>query len=115
MTKSTRNRILWIAAGVLALVLILFRVELNPQLAWPALVQQPDAEREARFARCVEERDAEIHRDAFGTIDNPDVQREFITSNRQRARRECREAFPEMMHEVERPFRFNLIDLELRW
>ncbi len=57
-------------------------------------VQVPDPAIEARYEACYAEKDHEIHSRAFATIDNPDVQREYITANRAIAREECRAEFP---------------------
>ena len=62
----------------------------------------PDPLVEAAFDACYAEKDDEIHTTAFGTIDNPDVQKEFITSNRARAVAECRELHPERLITVEK-------------
>ncbi|MGI9262489.1 MAG: hypothetical protein ACR2QR_10665 [Woeseiaceae bacterium] len=63
---------------------------------------------EANFAACYREKDDEIHTTAFGTIDNPDVQKEFITANRARAAAECRAQHPESLISIEEPGRFNV-------
>ena len=63
--------------------------------------QIPDPEIEAAFDACYAGKDDEIHTTAFGTIDNPDVQKEFITANRARAVAECRELHPERLINVE--------------
>lgn len=105
----------WI--GVLALIAInvLFEVHFDVEFAWPGQVREPDPEQEARYEDCFAERDRQIHATAFGTIDNPDVQKLYISNNRDEARAACREQFPEKWITVERPFRFNLVDLRLRF
>ena len=50
---------------------------------------------EELFRECVAARDREIHRKTFATIDNPDVQREILATEKERAVRECREKYPE--------------------
>lgn len=109
----TRNAVL--SGALIAVMLILFDVSLNFEFSLPAEIEQTDAAQEARYEACYDERDTEIHRAAFGTIDNPDVQKEFIASNRQRAAAECRRAYPAMVVTANRPFRFNLVDLEARF
>jgi hypothetical protein len=52
---------------------------------------------------------------AFGTIDNPDVQKLFIINNRKQAAVECRLQFPEQLTVVKEPFRFNILDLQFRY
>ncbi len=74
-----------------------------------------DAEQEASYAACYAERDAEIHDVAFGTIDNPDVQKLYILNNREQAATECRQRFPEQWTAIEEPFHFNLVDLRFRF
>ena len=73
----------------------------------------PDAE--AEYIRCYEERDKEMHRAVFAAIDNPDVQKEMISTNRDRIAIECRQRFPEKMISVEREVSLNLIDLKPRF
>ena len=111
----TVRKTVWVAASLLLLFLVFFRVSLDFRFALPQEVQEPDASQEALFDACYAERDAEIHRTAFGTIDNPDVQKEFINTNRARAAAECREAYPQRMITVAQPFRFNLLDVEPRF
>ena len=78
-------------------------------------VEETDAVQEDRYRSCVAERDAVIHEETFATIDNPDVQREVLATRKERAARDCREAFPARTVMVEEPLRFNLVDLEFRW
>jgi len=53
-----------------------------------------DSEQEKRFQACVAERDREIHRRVFSTIDNPDVQREYLSTQKEIAIGECRLKYP---------------------
>jgi hypothetical protein len=108
-----RTSTLIIAA--LIIVLLLFEVSLDLQFSLPGEEKQPDFEQEALFAACYEKRDAEIHRIAFGTIDNPDVQKEFINTNRERATANCRRSFPATETIVTTPLRMNLLDFEPRY
>lgn len=98
----------------LAMLLILFEVDWNPQFGWPQSIERPDAEQEVRFRACVDEHDRIIHAETFAAIDNPDVQREVLSTRKEQAARECRESFPQRTVRIEEPFRFNLIDLEFR-
>lgn len=70
---------------------------------------------EADYMRCYREKDLEMHRAVFDTIDNPDVQKEMISTNRERIATECRELFPEKMITVREPARFNIVDLKPRF
>jgi len=108
-----RTIYLLVAAG--ALLFALFDVRFVFDISPGSEREIPDPAVEAEFTRCYEEKDEAIHDTAFGTIDNPDVQREFITSQRAIARRECRALHPESRIAVEEPARFNLIDLEPRF
>ena len=93
----------------------LFEVRVNFQFSLAGEKSELDAGQEARYAACYAERDREIHDVAFGTIDNPDVQKLYISSNRELAATECRLLFPEQRITVEQPFRFNLVDLRFRF
>lgn len=104
-------------AALLAMALLLpafFKISVNPVFELPADVQVPDPEQQARYEACFAERDRQIHKQAFDTIDNPDVQREFISMQRDRARTDCREHYPEAMITIRKPFRFNILDFEPR-
>jgi hypothetical protein len=102
-------------AIVLVGVIALFDVDLVFDIAGPVESQIADPETEARYEACYAEKDHEIHATAFGTIDNPEVQKEFITSNRVRAAAECRALYPETIITVEEPARFKLVDLTPRF
>ena len=77
--------------------------------------QVPDPDVEAAYRACYQSKDDEIHGIAFGTIDNPDVQKEYISSNQAVAARACRERHPQVMLTEHTPFSFNLVDLEPRF
>jgi hypothetical protein len=111
---SMRRIIPYIVAAVLLLA-VLFDVSLDVDVAAGTTRETPDPAVEANFDRCLADKDEEIHATAFGTIDNPDVQKEFITSRRAVARQECRERFPETMITVEEPAHFHLVDLKPRF
>lgn len=110
-----RKRAVWIGIATLVAVFALFEVRFNPEFSLPAESSQPDPAQEARFDACFAERDREIHDVAFGTIDNPDVQKLFIINNRKQAAMECRLQFPERWTTVAEPFRFNILDLQFRY
>jgi hypothetical protein len=84
-------------------------------VALPGETLIPDPVVEEAYAQCYRERDEEIHATAFGTIDNPDVQKEFISSHRARAASECRERHPEVLVTVREPARFDLVDVRPRF
>lgn len=106
-------------AAFLAITLLLlplfFEISVNPVFELPGDVRVPDPEQESRFEGCLEERDRQIHKEAFDTIDNPDVQREFISMHRDQARAECRERYPEVMITISRSLRINILDFESRF
>jgi len=94
---------------------VLFDITVDPVFRLPRDVQQPDPGQEARFESCMQARDREIHHRAFDTIDNPDVQKEYISSRRERAAEDCRAEFPRQMITVHEPLQFNLVDVEPRF
>lgn len=109
------SRISIIAAAAALLLVTLFEVRFVFDVSSASTREVPDPAVEEAFTACYEERDEEIHETAFGTIDNPDVQREFITAERAAARRECRAEFPAAVIVVEEPARFNVIELTPRF
>jgi len=92
------------ALFAVAVLPVLFEVSVLP----PTTRGVVDPAVEARYAACYQEKDDGIHDTAFGTIDNPDVQKEFIISSRARAAAECRALFPESITTVEEPGGFSL-------
>lgn len=111
---NRRNIILFLV-GAGMLMFALFDVRFVFDISMGSEREVPDPGVEAENVRCYEQKDEEIHTTAFGTIDNPDVQREFITSERAIARRACRAQHPEMVIVVEDPARFRLIELTPRF
>ena len=109
------KKAVWISIGTLVVLFALFEVRVNFQFSLAGEKSELDAGQEARYAACYAERDREIHDVAFGTIDNPDVQKLYISSNRELAATECRLLFPERWTSVDEPFRFNLLDLKRRF
>lgn len=106
----------FLAAGASLLILVLlFDVDIEPQFTMPRAVERADAEQEARYRACVDQRDARIHAETFATIDNPDVQREVLSTRKGQAAMACRQEYPQRLVTVEEPFRFNLIDLTFRY
>ena len=109
------KKAVWIGVAALVSLLVLFEIRFRFEFSMAGESSQPDAAQEARYAACFAERDDEIHDVAFGTIDNPDVQKLYILNNRKRAAAECRQNFPEQWIAIEEPFRFNLFDLHFRF
>lgn len=109
-----RNVAAWTGIVAFAVFLLLFEIRPEFEFSLPAQKRLPDPDQEERYAACFEERDREIHETAFGTIDNPDVQKLYISNTRDEAAAECREKFPQRWITVDEPFRFNLIDLRFR-
>lgn len=102
-------------AAALAGFVVLFDVSLNLQYSAGGEKRELDPGQEARYAACYGDRDKEIHAEAFGTIDNPDVQKLFISNNRAAAAAACRREFPERWLTTTEPMRFNVIDLHFRF
>lgn len=111
----TSGKAIPILSIALLAVFVLFDVTFVFDIAGAGRQELPDPAAEAAYEECYRQKDEEIHTTAFGTIDNPDVQREFIASNRARAAAECRRLHPERMITVEEPARFNLVDIEPRF
>ncbi len=102
-------------AIVLLVILVLFDIDLDLQFSLPREVVELDAQQEMRHVHCVDLRDAEIHRVAFATIDNPDVQREYLSTEKDKAKVICRREFPHDQTTSKQPFRFNVVDLKFRY
>lgn len=109
------KKALWISIAALVVLFALFEVRVNFLFSLPGERRQLDLEQEARYAACYADRDREIHNIAFGTIDNPDVQKLYISNNREKAVSECRLQFPKQWATIDEPFRFNLVDLRFRF
>ena len=110
-----RKKAVWIGIAALVVLFVLFDVRINFEFSLAGEGSQLDAEQESRYAACYATRDKEIHDVAFGTIDNPDVQKLYILNHRDEAASGCRERFPEQWITVEEPFRFNVLDLRFRY
>ena len=109
----TVRKISWTLLGAIIAFLVLFDVQLEFSL--PRETRQADPGQEARYAACYAARDREIHDLAFGTIDNPDVQKLYITNNRALAAEDCRQRFPEKSVTVKEPLRFKLTEVRFRF
>ncbi|MEQ8207009.1 MAG: hypothetical protein RIA65_12590 [Woeseia sp.] len=99
----------------IGLFLLLFDVSFNPEFALPGEVNVADPAQEQLYEQCFAAEDATIHEQAFGTIDNPDVQREFISMHREDAHASCRQRYPERLVALHHGLRFNLFDLRYRF
>lgn len=109
-----RRIIVAVVVAALA-VFVLYDVQFVFDVAGAGEARRPDPAVETAYANCYATMDDEIHATAFGTIDNPDVQKEYITANRARAAAECRARHPESIITVAEPGRFNLVDLAPRF
>jgi len=106
---------MYIAIIALVTLFVLFEVKVNFKFSLPADQRILDAKQETRYTACFASRDKEIHATAFGTIDNPDVQKLYISNHRAEAAEDCRLEFPEQWVTIAEPMRFNLIDLRFRF
>jgi len=114
VSLKSRNIVsLVVITGIILLVLYDVTFVLN--FGGTRAVETPDPALEIQYERCYQEKDAALHAEAFGTIDNPDVQREVISAGRQRIARECRADYPQRPIRVEQQSEFNLIDLDPRF
>jgi hypothetical protein len=104
-----------IIAVAIALTITLYDVQLDPEFSLPGDIEQMDFAQEALYIQCYESRDEKLHDTAFATIDNPDVQKEFINTNRAIAASECRDEYPQQLVIVRQQFRLNLIELHARY
>lgn len=109
------KKILVVLGVALLLLIILFEIHIDFQFSMPHEIEVADPEQETQYQACVDERDAEIHKVAFGTIDNPDVQREYLSTHKDIAKAECRLAYPERKITEQQPFRLKVVELEFRF
>ena len=109
------KKALFIVVAALLLLLIFFEVSIDFQFSMPQEVEVVDTVQEAQYQACVDGRDAEIHEIAFSTIDNPDVQREFLSTHKDKAKVACRLEYPERTTTAMQSFRFRLVELEYRF
>jgi len=103
------------ATALLIMALILFDVDIDPEFSLPHDVVTLDSNQESRFKNCVDEKDRLIHAETFAAIDNPDVQREILITEKERAARVCRDTYPQRRVTVSEPMHFNVIDLTFRY
>lgn len=95
---STMKRVVLLFLFALLIIVAVYRMRQNsagPGDSFSQPSEAGDSRKEALFRECVAERDREIHSKAFAAIDNPDVQREILATEKERAIRECRENYRE--------------------
>ena len=110
-----KKKTLGVFVIVTVLVIALYDVRINIAFSLPGEIEQPDSAQETLYMQCFDSRDKQIHDTAFGTIDNPDVQKEFINTSRARAASECRDKYPQQSITVRQDFHLNIIDLRARY
>jgi hypothetical protein len=96
---STMKRAVPLFLLALLLVLVAYFIRKNSAGNGDADSQPVEASssrQEALFRACVAARDREIHSRTFSTIDNPDVQREILATEKERAIRDCHEQYPDL-------------------
>lgn len=98
-----------------ALTIVFFKVTIEFGMVPEKYTEIPDPAVEKRYKACYKAKDDNIHTTAFGAIDNPDVQKEFITSSRAEAQSICRATYPENLISIKVPAKRNLIDFEPRF
>lgn len=99
----------------IALLFLLYEVQPDFVFSLPGETEQIDATQEALYAQCYGLRDKQLHDIAFATIDNPDVQKEFINTSRARATDECREKFPQHLVTVRQPLVVKILAIKPRY
>jgi hypothetical protein len=104
-----------VAVSAALLLVALFDIRFVYDVSSGSTREVPDPAVEEAFGQCFAAADEALHERAFATIDNPDVQREFITSERAAARRECRARYPEAMVVVEEPSGARLFEFSPRF
>lgn len=110
-----KKKTLWILVVVTVVVIALYDVQINFVFLLPGEIEQPDLAQDALYKQCYESRDKQIHDTAFGTIDNPDVQKEFINTSRADAASECRDQYPQQWVAIQQEFHLNIIDMRARY
>jgi len=104
-----------ITAVAIALVITFYDVQPNFVFSLPGETEEIDSEQEALYSRCYEIRDEQLHAATFATIDNPDVQKEFINTKRAQAASDCRDEYPQQWITVRQPISLQLLDLQPRY
>ena len=110
-----KGSVISVVAAVVLAIFVLYDVRFIFEFEASGERQVADPDVEAAYRACYQSLDDEIHGIAFGTIDNPDVQKEYISANQAIAARECREQHPQVMLTEQTPFSFDLLELEPRF
>ena len=88
MVKMNMSNFIGVFLIAGALTIVFFKVTFEFGMVPEKYTEIPDPAVEKRYKGCYQAKDDNIHATAFGMIDNPDVQKEFITSsNGQRCQR----------------------------
>ena len=111
---NSKNITIFVALSVIILV-VFFDIDWVLDFGTVSQIETRDPAVEAEFENCYAEKDDAMHRVVFGTIDNPDVQREYISTQRALIREECRSSFPLEIIRVEQETEFNFVDLRPRF
>ncbi len=109
------KKTLGVFAVVTVVVIALYDVQINFVFSLPGEIEQADLAQDALYKQCFASRDKQIHDTAFSTIDNPDVQKEFINTSRADATSECRDKFPQQWVTIQKAFHLKIIDLRARY
>ena len=115
MNRAIAARLGIVLTIIIAVLVSLFEISFDPHFSLPAETQRADPAQERLYSACLARREKQIHQQAFSTIDNPDVQREFIAMQRDAARNTCRAQYPELQQTVRTPFRVKLADVRFRF
>ena len=94
---------------------LLYKINFFWNLTSVSIINIPEPEIEENYIKCYQEADASIHVDAFNSIDNPDVQREYISSMRKEAQKKCRSDFPEEVVTLEVPRERKFFNIKARF
>ena len=109
------HKTLAVFAVVTVLIFAIYDMQIEFAFSLPGEIEQLDSAQETLYMQCFESRDKRIHDTAFGTIDNPDVQKEFINTSRADAASECRDQYPQQWVTIPQAFHLNIIDLRARY
>ncbi|MBJ90636.1 MAG: hypothetical protein CMO98_12355 [Woeseia sp.] len=115
MVKMNMSNFIGVFLIAGALTIVFFKVTFEFGMVPEKYTEIPDPAVEKRYKGCYQAKDDNIHTTAFGMIDNPDVQKEFITSSRAEAQSLCRATYPERLISIKIPEKRNLIDFEPRF
>jgi hypothetical protein len=109
------KKVIGLALMAVIVLAICYDVTFTFDVSLARQVQSPDPVIAAKYLRCYETADETMHGFVFATVDNPDVQKEMISTSRERIARECRQQIPEQLITLQEPARFNVMDLNPRF